>query len=131
MLLSINFIDTSNEYGKGTAESFLGEALAGRPRDSYVLGTKLLFAMTATDKGLSAEQIHKQLNNSLRRLRTDYVDLYPCHRFDPDTPLEEIMQVLTEGGRFRQNPVGGIQRMDSATNPGSHGSITTPGGLSW
>ncbi len=81
---------------RGTAESFLGEALAGRPRDSYVLGTKLLFAMTATDKGLSAEQIHKQLNNFLRRLSTDYVDLYPCHRFDPDTPLEEIMQVLTE-----------------------------------
>ncbi len=54
-----------------------------------MLATKFFFAMTATDKGLSAERIHKQLNNFLRRLRTDYVDLYQCHRFDPDTPLEE------------------------------------------
>jgi len=92
----INFIDTANTYGKGAAESFLGEALAGRPRDSYVLATKLFFLMTANDKGLSAEQVHKQLDNSLRRLRTDYVDLYQCHRFDTDTPLEETMQVLTE-----------------------------------
>ncbi len=92
----INFIDTANVYGKGAAESFLGDALAGRPRDSYVLATKLFFPMTETDKGLSGEQIHQQIDDSLKRLRTDYLDLYQCHRFDPDTPLEETMRALTE-----------------------------------
>lgn len=92
----INFIDTANVYGQGAAESFLGDALKGLARDSYMLATKLYFPMTDTDQGLSAGQIHKQLNDSLRRLRTDYVDLYQCHRFDEDTPLEETMQALAE-----------------------------------
>ena len=92
----INFIDTANVYGQGAAETFLGETLKGVARDSYVLATKLYFPMSDTDKGLSASQIHKQLNDSLTRLRTDYVDLYQCHRFDEDTPLEETMQALTE-----------------------------------
>jgi len=91
----INFIDTANIYGRGAAETFLGEALQGRPRDSYVLATKLYFPMTATDRGLSREQIEKQLTDSLRRLRTDYIDLYQCHRYDWDTPLEETMEGLT------------------------------------
>jgi len=92
----INFIDTANIYGKGAAESFLGEALQGRARDSYVLATKLFFPMTDTDSGLSAEQVHKQIDDSLKRLKTDYVDLYQCHRYDPDTPLEETMRALSE-----------------------------------
>lgn len=92
----INFIDTANIYGKGAAETFLGDALRGIARDSYVLATKLFFPMTETDQGLSASQIHKQLNDSLRRLRTDHIDLYQCHRFDEDTPLEETMLALTE-----------------------------------
>ena len=94
--VGINFIDTANVYGQGAAETFLGETLKGHARDSYVLATKLYFPMSDTDKGLSADQIHKQLNDSLTRLRTDYVDLYQCHRFDEDTPLEETMQALTE-----------------------------------
>lgn len=92
----INFIDTANVYGKGAAESFLGEALQGHARDSYILATKLFFPMSDTDQGLSANQIHKQLNDSLRRLRTDYIDLYQCHRYDENTPLEETMRALTE-----------------------------------
>jgi aryl-alcohol dehydrogenase-like predicted oxidoreductase len=92
----INFIDTANIYGKGAAETFLGDALAGRPRDSYVLGTKLFAPMTDTDKGLSRAQVHKQLDLSLARLKTDYVDLYQCHRYDDETPLEETMDALTE-----------------------------------
>jgi aryl-alcohol dehydrogenase-like predicted oxidoreductase len=92
----INFIDTANVYGQGAAESFLGENLQGRARDSYVLATKLFFPMSNTDRGLSAVQIHKQLGDSLRRLRTDYVDLYQCHRYDEHTPLEETMRALTE-----------------------------------
>ena len=94
--VGINFIDTANIYGKGAAESFLGEALVGVPRASYVLATKLFFPMTATDRGLSAAQITKQLDASLARLKTDHVDLYQCHRYDPSTPLDETMLALTE-----------------------------------
>jgi aryl-alcohol dehydrogenase-like predicted oxidoreductase len=94
--LGVNFIDTANIYGRGAAETFLGETLANVPRDSYVLATKLYFPMTETDRGLSRAQIHKQLDASLKRLKTDYVDLYQCHRFDPETPLEETMRALTE-----------------------------------
>jgi aryl-alcohol dehydrogenase-like predicted oxidoreductase len=100
----INFIDTANVYGRGAAESFLGEALQGRPRDSYVLATKVFFPMSDADRGLSREQIEKQLDASLQRLRTDYVDLYQCHRYDWDTPLDETMEALTravESGRAR------------------------------
>jgi len=92
----INFIDTANIYGKGAAETFLGDSLQGHARDSYVLATKLFFPMSDTDQGLSAAQVHKQLNDSLRRLHTDYIDLYQCHRYDENTPLEETMQALTE-----------------------------------
>ena len=91
----INFIDTANVYGRGAAETFLGEALEARPRDSYVLATKLYFPMSDTDRGLSRAQVEKQLDASLRRLKTDYVDLYQCHRYDWDTPLEETMEALT------------------------------------
>ena len=95
----INFIDTANVYGRGAAESFLGEVLAPRKRDSYVLATKLFFPMSATDKGLSRAQIAKQIDASLKRLRTDYVDLYQCHRYDSETPLEETMGALSEAVR--------------------------------
>jgi aryl-alcohol dehydrogenase-like predicted oxidoreductase len=97
--LGINFIDTANVYGRGAAEEFLGEALAGRPRDSYVLATKLYFPMTDSDFGLSRAQVEKQLDASLKRLRTDYVDLYQCHRYDDNTPLEETMAALTDAVR--------------------------------
>ena len=93
--VGINFIDTANVYARGAAESFLGEVLAGRPRDSYVLGTKLYFPING-DRGLSREQVFKQLDLSLLRLKTDHVDLYQCHRYDFDTPLEETMAALTE-----------------------------------
>jgi aryl-alcohol dehydrogenase-like predicted oxidoreductase len=93
--LGINFIDTANVYGRGAAESFLGEVLRSRPRDSYVLATKLFFPMSDTDRGLSRAQVEKQLDASLRRLGTDMIDLYQCHRYDEHTPLEETMEALT------------------------------------
>jgi aryl-alcohol dehydrogenase-like predicted oxidoreductase len=92
----INFIDTANVYGRGAAETVLGEALSGYERSSYVLATKVYFPMSDADHGLSAEQIHKQIDASLERLRTDYVDLYQCHRYDEDTPLEDTMAALSE-----------------------------------
>jgi len=95
----INFLDTANVYAEGGAETFLGEVLQRRPRDSYVLATKLFFPMSPHDSGLSAAQIRKQLDASLRRLRVDHVDLYQCHRYDANTPLEETMSALTEAVR--------------------------------
>jgi 1-deoxyxylulose-5-phosphate synthase len=92
----INFIDTANVYGRGAAESLLGGVLSDYDRSSYVLATKVFFPMSDTDMGLSAAQIHKQIDASLARLQTDYVDLYQCHRYDARTPLEETMQALTE-----------------------------------
>ena len=96
--VGINFFDTSNVYGRGGAETFLGEVLESHPRDSYVLATKLFFPMddTGENQGLSRQQVFKQIDDSLRRLRTDYVDLYQCHRYDRQTPLEETMEALTE-----------------------------------
>jgi 1-deoxyxylulose-5-phosphate synthase len=94
--VGINFIDTANVYSGGKAEEFLGEVLAGRPRDSYVLATKVFFQMPNGDRGLSRQQIEKQIDASLARLRTDYVDLYQCHRYDWDTPLDETMEALTD-----------------------------------
>jgi aryl-alcohol dehydrogenase-like predicted oxidoreductase len=92
----INFIDTANVYGQGAAEEVLGEVLSGRERSSYVLATKVYFPMSAEDRGLSAAQIHKQIDASLKRLGTDHVDLYQCHRYDDETPLDETMAALTE-----------------------------------
>jgi aryl-alcohol dehydrogenase-like predicted oxidoreductase len=92
----ITFFDTANVYGRGAAESAWGEILGAYPRDSYTLATKVYFPMSARDRGLSRAQIHKQIDASLERLRTDHVDLYQCHRYDDDTPLEETMQALTE-----------------------------------
>jgi aryl-alcohol dehydrogenase-like predicted oxidoreductase len=95
----INFIDTANVYARGAAETLLGEALDRVPRDRYVLATKVYFPMSETDRGLSAAQIEKQLDASLRRLRVDHVDLYQCHRYDTATPLEETMAALDRAVR--------------------------------
>jgi aryl-alcohol dehydrogenase-like predicted oxidoreductase len=92
----INFFDTANAYGRGASETAWGEILSEYPRDSYILATKVYFPMSDTDKGLSSVQIHKQIDASLKRLKTDYVDLYQCHRFDPEIPIEETMEALTD-----------------------------------
>jgi len=94
--LGINFFDTANVYAGGAAEAFLGKALAGVDRSSYMVATKAYFPMPDGDRGLSAAQIRTQSEASLRRLRTDYVDLYQCHRYDECTPLEETMTALGE-----------------------------------
>src|SRR2546421_6297535 len=94
----INFFDTANAYGRGAAESAWGEILSGRPRDSYILATKVWGQMSddPADRGLSGVQIAKQIDASLERLRVEYVDLYQCHRFDPDVPIEETLEALQE-----------------------------------
>lgn len=100
----INFFDTANVYGRGAAETVLGEILRDYPREDYVLATKLYFPMSDSDYGLSAEQVRKQCDASLQRLGVDVIDLYQCHRYDADTPLDETMAALTglvDAGKVR------------------------------
>jgi aryl-alcohol dehydrogenase-like predicted oxidoreductase len=94
----INFFDTANVYGQGAAEEVWGEILSGHPRDSYLLATKVWGPMSddPQDRGLSGGQIAKQIDASLKRLRTEYVDLYQAHRFDIDVPIEEIIEALQQ-----------------------------------
>jgi aryl-alcohol dehydrogenase-like predicted oxidoreductase len=94
--VGINFIDTANVYSGGKAEEFLGRVLAGRPRDSYVLATKVFGTMPSGEHGLSRAQILKQMDDSLARLQTEYVDLYQAHRYDEESPLEETMDAFSE-----------------------------------
>lgn len=96
----ITLFDTANQYGAGEAERVLGEALRNHPRDRYLVATKLFFPVgDEPDRGLSAAQIEKQLNRSLERLGIDYIDLYQCHRYDKETPLEETMTALDRAVR--------------------------------
>lgn len=91
----ITLFDTANQYGAGEAERVLGEALKDYPRDRFMVATKLFFPVgDEPDYGLSAAQIEKQLDRSLQRLGVDMIDLYQCHRFDKETPLEETMAAL-------------------------------------
>ena len=92
----ITLFDTANVYGTGASETAWGEILSDYPRDSYVLATKVYFPMGPRDRGLSRKQILKQIDGSLERLQTDYVDLYQCHRYDDTVPLQETMGALTE-----------------------------------
>jgi aryl-alcohol dehydrogenase-like predicted oxidoreductase len=91
----ITLFDTANQYGAGEAERVLGEGLKTYPRDRYLIATKLFFPVgDEPDHGLSAAQIEKQLNRSLERLGVDVIDLYQCHRYDKETPLEETLGAL-------------------------------------
>jgi len=92
----INFFDTANVYGRGAAETAWGEILSKHPRDSYILATKLAGQMSddEDDRGLSPAQVEKQIDASLKRLQTDYVDLYQAHRFDVDVPIEDTIEAL-------------------------------------
>jgi voltage-dependent potassium channel beta subunit len=94
----VNCFDTANAYGRGAAEHLVGRALSGIPRDDYVLATKVYFPMGPgpNDFGLSRKHIFEQCHASLRRLGVDYVDLYQCHRPDPDTPIEETVRALDD-----------------------------------
>jgi aryl-alcohol dehydrogenase-like predicted oxidoreductase len=95
--LGINLFDTANMYAAGEAERVLGEALrsSGKSRDQYLIATKLFNPVPPEpDKGCSAAQVVKQLDRSLSRLGVDYIDLYQCHRYDKETPLDETLEAL-------------------------------------
>lgn len=92
----VNFFDTANVYSQGRSEEVLGRALSGRPRDSFVVATKLYGTMPNGDRGLSREQVLKQIDESLGRLQLDHVDLYQCHAWDEDVPVDETLGALSE-----------------------------------
>ncbi|WP_106768708.1 aldo/keto reductase family protein [Paenibacillus faecalis] len=96
--LGINFFDTANVYENGAAEVLVGEALKAYPRESYVLATKAFWPMGdgPNDRGLSRKHIMEQAHASLKRLGHDYVDIFYCHRHDPETPLEETLRALDD-----------------------------------
>jgi voltage-dependent potassium channel beta subunit len=96
--LGINFFDTANVYMRGAAEKVVAKAIKNFPRESYVLATKVFGNMGdgPNDHGLSRKHIMEQADASLKRLEVDYIDLYYCHRFDSETPVEETLRALDD-----------------------------------
>ncbi|MFC5529016.1 aldo/keto reductase family protein [Cohnella yongneupensis] len=96
--LGINFFDTANVYERGEAELLLGQALKQHKRDSYVVATKAYWPMGdgPNDRGLSRKHVFEQVHASLKRLQMDYVDIFYCHRYDPNTPVEETLRTIED-----------------------------------
>ena len=94
----ITFFDTANVYNAGAAEEVLGRHLAGLRRDHLVVATKAFFPMSdhPNEHGLSRKHLHESLDASLKRMRMDYVDLFQCHRFDPDVPIAETVRAMDD-----------------------------------
>jgi voltage-dependent potassium channel beta subunit len=94
----INFFDTANVYAHGHAEEVVGNAIKSFRRDSIVLATKVFFPMDngPNDHGLSRKHIYEQCHHSLKRLGTDYIDLYQCHRHDPAVSMYEIVRTMDD-----------------------------------
>ncbi|SFI90716.1 Predicted oxidoreductase [Amycolatopsis sacchari] len=96
--LGVNLFDTANEYQAGRAEEILGKALRPLPRDTYLVATKVYFPMGSSplQRGLSRKHVMTQVEQSLRRLGVDYIDLYQCHMFDEETPVEETARTMND-----------------------------------
>ncbi|HEY4693879.1 MAG TPA: aldo/keto reductase [Bellilinea sp.] len=94
----INFFDNADMYGGGQAETLMGEAIKNLPREALVISSKVFWPTMPgpNGRGLSRKHVMESIHASLRRLGTDYVDLYFCHRYDPDTPLEEVARVMDD-----------------------------------
>jgi len=94
----INFFDTADIYNRGEAEKALSKALAPFKRSDYVLASKAFWPMSdgVNDRGLSRKHLMEACHASLKRLGTDYLDLYQCHRFDPETPVEEVVRAMED-----------------------------------
>jgi voltage-dependent potassium channel beta subunit len=101
----VNTFDTADVYGNGEAEKIIGEAIRQLPREALVLSSKVFYPTMPgpNGRGLSRKHITESIHATLKRLRTDYLDIYTCHRFDPDTPLEEVvraMETLIQQGKI-------------------------------
>lgn len=96
--LGINYFDSADVYERGKAEELLGEILPTKPRSQYVIATKAFWPMSdhETDRGLSRKHIIDSVHQSLDRLKLSYVDLFYCHRYDPETPLRETLEAIED-----------------------------------
>lgn len=96
--LGINFFDTADIYHLGGSETVFGQVLKEFRRQDLCIATKLFWPMSdnVNDRGLSRKHVFESIHNSLERLQTDYVDLYQCHRFDPDTPVFELVRAMDD-----------------------------------
>lgn len=114
--LGINFFDTANAYNRGEAEKVVGEALRKYDRSSYVLATKVFFPMGdgPNDRGLSRKHVLEQANASLKRLGHDYIDVLYCHRYDPETPVEETLRAFNDLMRQGKVLYAGISEWSAA-----------------
>jgi len=127
----ITLFDTANQYGAGEAERVLGEALRAYPRDRCLIATKLFFPVgDEPDRGLSAAQIEKQLHRSLERLGVDCIDLFQCHRYDKETPVEETLTALDQAVRAGKVRAIGFsewtaEQIDAAAAIAGAGGLTT------
>jgi len=94
----INFFDNADMYANGQAEIVMGKAVATMPREELVISSKVFWPTFKgpNGRGLSRKHITESINASLKRLGTDYIDLYFCHRYDPDTPMEEVVRAMTD-----------------------------------
>lgn len=113
----VNFYDTANAYNRGEAEKALGRLLVKEYcRDSIVLATKVFAPMGEgpNDRGLSRKHIFEQCHASLRRLQTDYIDLYQCHRYDPNTPLDETIRTMEDLSRQGKILYWGVSEWSAA-----------------
>jgi aryl-alcohol dehydrogenase-like predicted oxidoreductase len=116
----ISSFDTADVYANTAAETVLGEALKGERRESLEIFTKVYWPTGPggkNDTGLSRKHIMESINGSLKRLQTDYVDLYQAHRFDTETPLEETMQALRRRRTPGQGALHRRQRVDRRPDP--------------
>lgn len=96
--LGVNFIDVADIYAHGRAEVVVGQAIKGHKRSDLVISTKAFWPMSdnVNDKGLSRKHIIESVNQSLKRFGIDYVDIFFCHRYDPDTPVEETIRAIED-----------------------------------
>ncbi len=94
----VNFFDCADMYANGEAEDILGKAIRDFQRETLVLSSKVFWPTFPgpNGRGLSRKHIMESIHSTLRRMGTDYVDLYFCHRYDPDTPLEEVVRAMTD-----------------------------------
>lgn len=96
--LGINLFDSANVYERGEGERVMAEALKSYPRESYVITTKAYFPVGEgpNDRGLSRKHIFEQVHKSLKNMKLDYVDIFYCHRYDPETPVEETLRAIDD-----------------------------------
>lgn len=96
--LGINSFDSANVYERGEGERVMAEALREFPRESYIVTTKAYWPMGegVNDRGLSRKHVFEQLHASLKRMQLDYVDIFYCHRYDPETPVEETLRTIDD-----------------------------------